>query len=126
MTKRVLVVEDEFVIRLGIMEDLEDRGYEPVGVDDANKAEMHMMLIGADLVITDGQLAAGTNGPQLVRALQASHASGELAVMPKIVGYTGALHMETAFEQLGVPVISKTAFRSGAVLMAKVQELLAE
>ena len=70
MTARILVVEDEFLIRLSLTEALVDAGF---AVTDAETADLALPLMqsGAfDLLITDIQLPGTMNGFDLARAVR--------------------------------------------------------
>lgn len=66
---RILIVEDEFLVRLTLMEALVDEGYDVV---EAGSGDEALRLLEADpgigLVMTDIQLPGSLNGLGLVRA----------------------------------------------------------
>ena len=68
MTARILVVEDEFLIRLSLTEALVEAGF---AVTDAETADVALPLVQSgefDLLITDIQLPGMLNGTDLARA----------------------------------------------------------
>ncbi len=69
---RVLIVEDEFLIRLTLVEALTDEGFECV---EAESGDAALRLIEAggtfDLLLTDVQLPGTLDGTALVRAARA-------------------------------------------------------
>lgn len=68
MPARILVVEDEFLIRLSLTEALVDAGF---AVTDAETADVALQLVQSgsfDLLITDIQLPGTMNGTDLARA----------------------------------------------------------
>ncbi len=71
---RILVVEDEFLIRMTLAEALADDGFEVAEASDA--AEALRWLDGPDgfaLMLTDIQLPGGTDGLGLVDAARTRH-----------------------------------------------------
>ncbi len=82
---RVLIVEDEFLIRLMLSESLTDEGYD---VAEASSGEQALGILAddpsaVDLVLTDIQLGAAMNGYELARQLR------ELAAELPIIFMTG-------------------------------------
>ncbi len=72
---RILVVEDESVIRALMVEVLSDAGYE---VDEANGSDAAMRLLGTDgynLLVTDIHMPGKWDGLQIAQAAQAKHAA---------------------------------------------------
>ena len=80
---RILVVEDEFLIRLTIAEVLGDEGYDVVEAEDGEQALA--ALDGVDLVMTDVNLPGRVNGWAVADA-----ARGLRADMPVIFMSGGA------------------------------------
>jgi CheY-like chemotaxis protein len=68
---RVMVVEDEFVIRMTLSEALTDEGFD---VMEASSAEEALEMVDADaplaLLLTDVQLAGGLDGASLARRMR--------------------------------------------------------
>jgi CheY-like chemotaxis protein len=68
-TPRILLVEDEFLIRLTLTEALSDDGFDVI---EAGSGDEALAMIGAserlDLLLTDIQLPGRTNGRALARA----------------------------------------------------------
>ena len=91
---RVLIVEDEFLIRLMLSESLADEGYD---VAEASSGEQALGILAddpsaVDLVLTDIQLGAAMNGYELARRLR------ELTADLPIIFMTG--RPEVAAERL--------------------------
>lgn len=71
---KVLVVEDEFLIRLTLSEALQDDGYDVLEASSADEAvEQIQSGQGIDLLMTDVQLPGKLNGWQLVEMARKSH-----------------------------------------------------
>jgi len=70
MSLRVLVVDDEFLIRWSIAETLGAAGHEVTEAPDGNKALAEAKAKKFDLVITDVNMP-GMNGLDLVKSLRA-------------------------------------------------------
>ena len=66
---RILIVEDEFLVRLTLVEALADEGYQVVEAASGDEA---LALLQADpaisMLMTDVQLPGSLDGPGLVRA----------------------------------------------------------
>jgi len=62
---RILVVEDDFIIRMMLVEVLADDGF-TVTEADSGKQALAMLKSGIDLVVTDVQLPGPINGHELV------------------------------------------------------------
>ena len=69
---RILVVEDEFLIRLTLSEVLADEGYEVIEAESGDEA-MAMLTAGGeiDVLLTDIQLPGSMDGRALVRTVRA-------------------------------------------------------
>jgi CheY-like chemotaxis protein len=72
---RLLLVEDEFLIRLTLAEALADAGHEVLEAEDADEALAHAGAGEApiDLLLTDIQLPGPLNGEGLARRIRESH-----------------------------------------------------
>lgn len=70
---RLLLVEDEFLIRLTLAETLQDAGYEVMEAEDADEALAHLAAGPVDLLLTDIQLPGPADGNELVRRVRATH-----------------------------------------------------
>jgi CheY-like chemotaxis protein len=66
----VLVVEDEMILRMRVVDMVEDAGYVPVEAVDADEA-MAILLSRSDiaLMLTDVQMPGSMNGLQLAHAV---------------------------------------------------------
>ena len=99
---RILVVEDEFLIRATLAEMLEDAGHEVVAAESGEEA---LNLLRADtgiaLVMTDMSLAGGMNGLTL-----ASAARGLRAQMP-VIFVTGRPDLAPAADGSPTEVVAK-------------------
>jgi DNA-binding response OmpR family regulator len=73
--KRVLVVEDDFLIRMTLTESLEAEGFV---VLEADSGEAALVQLRADpsicLLMTDMQLSGGLDGEDLVKAVRVENA----------------------------------------------------
>jgi DNA-binding response OmpR family regulator len=82
--KRILVVEDDFLIRMTLTESLQSEGFVVI---EADSGEAALVQLRADpsicLLMTDMQLSGSLDGQALVRAVRA-----ENAVLP-IIYMTG-------------------------------------
>lgn len=62
---RILVVEDDFIIRMMLVEVLADDGFAVTEADNGKEA-LALLKSGIDLVVTDVQLPGPINGHELV------------------------------------------------------------
>lgn len=68
---RILLVEDEILIRLILEETLEEAGFEVVSADSADAgATISETVDGFDLLVTDIQTPGGRDGIQLAREMR--------------------------------------------------------
>ncbi len=76
MTDRILIVEDDFLVRLTLSEALSSDGFDVV---EAECAEEALAMLRADgtisLLMTDMQLGGGLTGQQLAAAARQEHAT---------------------------------------------------
>ncbi len=68
-SKRILVVEDEAAIRNGVLQFLQDEGYEARGQEDGRAALKHLEGEGYDLILLDGHLP-GVDGFKVLETLR--------------------------------------------------------
>jgi PAS domain S-box-containing protein len=118
----VLVVEDEAVVRLLIVEVLEDLGYLPLEAEDA-AAGLRMLRTGAriDLLVTDVGLPGGMNGRQLADV--ARQLRPDLKVL-FITGYAQNAAIGNGILEPGMQMLTKP-FALDA-LVAKISTMLGE
>ena len=72
MTCRVLVVEDEIFVAIGIENMVIDLGYEPVGIA-ADSISALKLASQSDVALVDLNLQDGATGPDLGRRLAQDH-----------------------------------------------------
>lgn len=76
MTERILIVEDDFLVRLTLSEALSSDGFDVV---EAENAEAALALLRTDptigLLMTDMQLGGGLSGQELAAAARQHHAA---------------------------------------------------
>lgn len=115
---RILIVEDEFLIRATLADMLADSGYDVV---EAETGDAALVLLQNDstiaLVVTDMQLPGALNGIGLADA-----ARGCRPGMP-VVFVTGRPDMVSADEANGIAVVGKPY--SGSEITAAVERVLA-
>jgi DNA-binding response OmpR family regulator len=73
---RILVVEDDFLIRITLAEALADDGFDVLEAGDAAQAMAHFQTIptgGIILMLTDIRLPGGTDGNQLGAQIRAAY-----------------------------------------------------
>ncbi len=68
---RLLLVEDEFLIRLTLAEVLQDAGYEVMEAEDADEALAQLAQGPVDLLLTDIQLPGPADGNELAKRVRA-------------------------------------------------------
>ena len=67
---RLLLVEDEFLIRLTLSETLGDAGYDVVEAEDVDEALARLAEGRIDLLLTDIQLPGPADGRELARRVR--------------------------------------------------------
>lgn len=69
---RVMIAEDELMIRLSLKEELERVGHEVVVAADAKGAELTLTRSGRklDIVVLDNDLGSGPSGFEIARSLR--------------------------------------------------------
>ena len=70
---RLLLVEDEFLIRLMLAETLQDAGYAVVEAEDVDEALARLGEGRIDLLLTDIQLPGPADGEELARRVHELH-----------------------------------------------------
>jgi two-component system phosphate regulon response regulator PhoB len=81
VSKCVLIVEDESLLRRTLAHALQDAGYDALTADSAEAAERHLFPVPeVDLVVLDNRLPA-TNGITVLRRLRQSKASCPVILM---------------------------------------------
>ena len=81
MSKCVLIVEDESLLRRTLASALRDAGYDAVTADSAEAAERHLFPVpDVDLVVLDNRLPAA-DGISVLRRLRHSQASCPVILM---------------------------------------------
>jgi CheY-like chemotaxis protein len=94
--ERILIVEDEFLIRATLVEVLEDEGYEVVAAESGEEA---MDLVRADggiaLMMTDMHLAGAMDGVTLAAAVRGIRGSLPVLFMTGRPDRVPALNAET-------------------------------
>jgi DNA-binding response OmpR family regulator len=112
--KRVLVVEDDFLIRMTLTESLEAEGYT---VLEADSGEAALVQLRADpticLLMTDMQLSGGLDGEDLVKAVRV-----ENAILP-IIYMTGRPDRITVLDPEREIIIGKPYLPSEIVAAAR-------
>jgi DNA-binding response OmpR family regulator len=100
--KRILVVEDDFLIRMTLTEALESEGFL---VLEADSGEAALVQLRSDpsigLLMTDMQLSGGLDGQALVRAVRS-----ENAILP-IIYMTGRPDRVGAIDATREMVVAK-------------------
>ncbi len=72
--RRILIVEDEFLIRLTLSEVLTDEGYEVLEADNGQDALLLLQNeAGISVLLTDIQLPGLIDGKELVSRMRTSH-----------------------------------------------------
>jgi CheY-like chemotaxis protein len=92
----ILVVEDEALVRILVIEVLQDRGYD---VRSATTAEEALLLLEAhcddfDVLLTDINLGTGETG------LQLAHRARKLCAGIRVIYVTGAAFAQAAAERV--------------------------
>ncbi|SFO32702.1 Response regulator receiver domain-containing protein [Chitinophaga sp. YR627] len=74
MTKKVLIVEDEFIVASNLQQVLQRSGYEVIGIAaSAQEAEAHLQRDRPDIVLLDIRLQGERSGIDIARKLKSEH-----------------------------------------------------
>jgi CheY-like chemotaxis protein len=118
--KTVLVVDDEELVRMIVIDVLEDLGYLSLeAVDAASSLNILQSSVGIDLLVTDVGLPGGMNGRQLADAARALRP--ELKVL-FITGYEENVVINQGHLDSGMQILTKP-FAMGA-LGTKIREMI--
>ncbi len=98
MPKRILIVDDNDVLRNLLAQCLEYAGYTPIGAESAEAALALMQLDPPDLCVVD-HMMPGMTGAELIRAMRASQ-DARLRALPAI-GLSGWVDGEEALLEAG-------------------------
>ena len=95
MTYRVLLVEDERLIRLTLVEMLEDAGYTVIEAMNGDEAcALMQSLNGFDVLLTDIQMPGAVDGIEVARAFHMRHPARPVVFMtgrPETLARVGRL-----------------------------------
>jgi CheY-like chemotaxis protein len=128
---RLLLVEDEFLIREMVAEDLSEQGFSVRAVSNACDALLHLASAAVDILFTDVNLPGGMDGMALARRaremkpdLPVVYTSGHVNVfglgacvpgsifiakpyLPSVVGRVLATAMKTSAARAGVTATTR-------------------
>ncbi len=79
--RRVMIVEDEFLIRLTLAEALADEGFEPIEAATGDEAFAKLQTAPMDLILTDINMPGTLNGWSLADAARARQPSIPIVFM---------------------------------------------
>ncbi len=119
--QRILIVDDNGVLRALLAQTLESAGYVAIGADSGEAALEVARFDPPDLWLVD-QVMPGMSGAELVRALRASE-DEQLRRVP-VIGLTGVSGAERLLLEAGADAAMPKPFREGP-LLEMVQEALA-
>lgn len=114
--KCILVVEDEFLIRWMLSEELRDEGYQVIEACDATEALAILKTVSPDLIISDVRMPGPLNGMDLLARVRDT-----LPTLPVIM-ISGHLHPAQALLE-GATLFVAKPYLMGAVVEA-VQKVL--
>jgi PAS domain S-box-containing protein len=118
--RKILVVDDEVIVRMLLVELLEEEGYTVIEAHDGASAVQALNETGEiDLLVTDVGLPGGMNGRQLADAIRTRHP--ELGVL-FVTGYADMQVVDGSNPQSNTLVMAKPFV--GAELLRRVAQLL--
>ncbi len=112
MTYRVLLVEDEGLIRLTLAETLQDAGYAVTEAVNGDEARALMAAAPFDLLLTDIQMPGSTDGVDVARDFHRRHPSSPVVYM------TGRPDMLSRLVLSAQETLLRKPFGSGQMLDA--------
>lgn len=88
MSKKILIVEDEFLVALNLRQMLSNLGFETVGIAPDADAAYRLALAKPDFALVDVNLRDGETGPQIGKTLAEQHGAAVLFITanPAILG----------------------------------------
>lgn len=111
--KRILIVDDNGVLRALLAQAMESAGYVAIAADSGESALEVARFDPPDLCVVD-QVMPGMSGADLVRALRASD-DEQLRRMP-VIGLTGVTGAERLLLEAGADAALPKPFREGPLL----------
>jgi CheY-like chemotaxis protein len=118
---RLLLVEDEFLIREMVAEDLAEQGFSVCAVSNARDALSHLASAAVDVLFTDVNLPGGMDGMALARRardikpdLPVVYASGHVNVVGLAACVPGSIFIAKPYLPSVVARVLATAMRTGA------------
>lgn len=93
----ILVVEDEFVIRMMLTEQLEEIGYAVIGASDADEALSKMNATLPQLMITDIRMPGSIDGLGLLKKVREIHVTLPVIIVSAHLNYLDAIDRRTVF-----------------------------
>jgi CheY-like chemotaxis protein len=118
---RLLLVEDEFLIREMVAEDLSEQGFSVCAVSNAGDALSHLASAAVDVLFTDVNLPGGMDGMALARRardikpdLPVVYASGHVNVVGLAACVPGSIFIAKPYLPSVVARVLATAMRTGA------------
>jgi CheY-like chemotaxis protein len=119
---RLLLVEDEFLIREMVAEDLSEQGFSVCAVSNARDALSHLASAAVDVLFTDVNLPGGMDGMALARRareikpdLPVVYASGHVNVVGLAACVPGSIFIAKPYLPSVVARVLATAMKTGAV-----------
>lgn len=73
MSKRVLIVEDEYIVALHLRQNLENLGFEVIGIAPDVDTALQLAEAKPDIALVDVNLRDGETGPRIGRDLGQKH-----------------------------------------------------
>jgi DNA-binding response OmpR family regulator len=120
VSKRILIVDDNDLLRTLLAQTLEHAGYVPIGAESGEAALEFLRRDPPDLCLVD-EVMPGMSGAELIRLLRES-GDERLRGMPTI-GLSGWAHGERALLAAGAGNALRKPFQAGS-LLANVRALL--
>jgi DNA-binding NtrC family response regulator len=122
---RLLLVEDEFLIREMVAEDLSEQGFSVCAVSNARDALSHLASAAVDVLFTDVDLPGGMDGMALARRardikpeLPVVYTSGHVNVFGLDACVPGSIFIAKPYLPSVVARILTTAMKTGAARAA--------
>lgn len=97
---RVLVVEDEVLIRLATSDELRDAGFEVIEAANADEALRYLRSLPVDAVLTDVRMPGSMDGLDLARLVRRDYPDVAVFI---VSGHVGAEAPPPGVSMLGKP-----------------------
>ncbi len=96
---RILLVEDETLLRMDLARQLQRAGYQVIACDSADQAQYFLSNKSVDLLLTDLKMPGTMDGRELVHHVAGRADRPKIAVVSAYFEETGNLQVDAVFKK---------------------------